>query len=335
MTRAPSSSKTIARWCRCSNREEPPASIGGNAEQHVKVTRSAPCAHLDRRKEPAVQRHLDSVRRSVGHEQARVELLRGERQPQKVLRRPYGQRSKSLVVRAEPCQIAAIPPTPQTPPAVAAAPRRSHPRQPPARAGRSPTRGVPGALRLDQPDQLLGRRAAARPSLTGEDRRVIRPTRRTSISRLAPLRKRRKPLNDLPTAHNPQPSHPPTQPPTPRTKPPSPRSSSDARITRRKSQTHLLHLLHDRSPPNIGSERENSGRTTTTDTCSKHNPGKSQGRPLKSPGSQPIVQNGLPDAFSQEGPCPGSPDRTLGAGRSLQSKDFHATTELEKPGASR
>jgi hypothetical protein len=29
-------------------------------------------------------------------------------------------------------------------------------------------------------------------------------------------------------------------------------------------------------------------------TCSQHNRGKSQGRPLKSPGSQPIVQTGLP-----------------------------------------
>jgi len=47
-----------------------------------------------------------------------------------------------------------------------------------------------------------------------------------------------------------------------------------------------------------------------------------QGRPPKSPGSQPIVQNGLPSASSQEDPCPGSPDRTHGAGRSLQAWTF-------------
>src|SRR3954453_4280736 len=39
-------------------------------------------------------------------------------------------------------------------------------------------------------------------------------------------------------------------------------------------------------------------------------PGKSQGRPLKRPGSKPIVQNGLPNLRSPEGPCPSRP--TLG-----------------------
>src|SRR3954453_12431259 len=39
-------------------------------------------------------------------------------------------------------------------------------------------------------------------------------------------------------------------------------------------------------------------------------PGKSQGRPLKSPGSKPIAQNGLPSLRSPEGPCPSRP--TLG-----------------------
>jgi hypothetical protein len=47
-----------------------------------------------------------------------------------------------------------------------------------------------------------------------------------------------------------------------------------------------------------------------------------RGRPPKSPGSKPIVQNGLPSAFSQEDPCPRSPDRTHGAGRSLQTRIF-------------
>jgi hypothetical protein len=36
-------------------------------------------------------------------------------------------------------------------------------------------------------------------------------------------------------------------------------------------------------------------------------PGKSQGRPLKSPGSKPIAQSGLPNLRSPEGPCPSRP----------------------------
>src|SRR4051812_26275194 len=37
-------------------------------------------------------------------------------------------------------------------------------------------------------------------------------------------------------------------------------------------------------------------------------PGKSQGRPLKSPGSKPIAQSGLPSLRSPEGPCPSRPN---------------------------
>jgi hypothetical protein len=37
-------------------------------------------------------------------------------------------------------------------------------------------------------------------------------------------------------------------------------------------------------------------------------PGKSQGRPQKSPGSKPIAQNGLPNLRSPEGPCPSRPN---------------------------
>jgi hypothetical protein len=37
-------------------------------------------------------------------------------------------------------------------------------------------------------------------------------------------------------------------------------------------------------------------------------PGKSQGRPLKSPGSKPIAQSGLPNLRSPEGPCPSRPN---------------------------
>jgi len=88
---------------------------------------------------------------------------------------------------------------------------------------------------------------------------------------------------------------------------------------------HRLHLRHNHHLPNhrlTNANGRRSGTTTQTDTCSQHNPGESQGRPPKSPGSQPIVQNGLPSASSQEDPCPGSPDRTRGAGRSLQAWIF-------------
>jgi hypothetical protein len=37
-------------------------------------------------------------------------------------------------------------------------------------------------------------------------------------------------------------------------------------------------------------------------------PGKSQGRPQKSPGSKPIAQNGLPNLRSPEGACPSRPN---------------------------
>ena len=68
-----------------------------------------------------------------------------------------------------------------------------------------------------------------------------------------------------------------------------------------------------------------SGQTTTTDTCSQHNPGKSQGRPKeKSPRSKRIVQNGLPDCVLPESPRPGSADRTARAGQQPSERHFHA-----------
>jgi hypothetical protein len=70
-----------------------------------------------------------------------------------------------------------------------------------------------------------------------------------------------------------------------------------------------------------------SGRTTTTDTCSRHNPGKPQGRPREtSPRSKRIVQSGLPGCVLPESPCPGSPDRTVRAGQQPSEDHFHAPT---------
>src|SRR4051794_39734575 len=54
-------------------------------------------------------------------------------------------------------------------------------------------------------------------------------------------------------------------------------------------------------------------------------PGKSQGRPLKSPGSKPIAQNGLPSLRSPEGPCPSRPNLRPAPDNSRAFKEqFHA-----------
>ena len=75
-----------------------------------------------------------------------------------------------------------------------------------------------------------------------------------------------------------------------------------------------------------------SGRTTTTDTCSRHNPGKSQGRPKEtSPRSKRIVQNGLPGCVLPESPRPGSGDRKVRTGQQPSEHDFHADDEEARP----
>jgi hypothetical protein len=61
------------------------------------------------------------------------------------------------------------------------------------------------------------------------------------------------------------------------------------------------------------SRSSNSGRTGGQNdidgSALAAQPGKSQGRrPLKSPGSKPIAQNGLPNPRSPEGPCPSRPN---------------------------
>jgi hypothetical protein len=60
-------------------------------------------------------------------------------------------------------------------------------------------------------------------------------------------------------------------------------------------------------------------------TCSQHNRGKSQGRPKKrSPGSQPIVQNGLPDRVLPGRPPSRSTDPRPEPGQQPSKIDFHA-----------
>jgi hypothetical protein len=60
-------------------------------------------------------------------------------------------------------------------------------------------------------------------------------------------------------------------------------------------------------------------------TCSRHNPGKSQGRPKQTcPRSKRIVQNGLPGCVLPENPRPRSPDRRVRTGQQPSEDDFHA-----------
>jgi hypothetical protein len=54
--------------------------------------------------------------------------------------------------------------------------------------------------------------------------------------------------------------------------------------------------------------RENRWANDMDGSALAAQPGKSQGRPLKSPGSKPIAQNGLPSLRSPEDPCPSRPD---------------------------
>src|SRR3954453_18456792 len=57
----------------------------------------------------------------------------------------------------------------------------------------------------------------------------------------------------------------------------------------------------------VGDERENRWANDIDGSALAAQPGKSQGRPLKRPGSKPIVQNGLPNLRSPDGPCPSRP----------------------------
>jgi hypothetical protein len=74
--------------------------------------------------------------------------------------------------------------------------------------------------------------------------------------------------------------------------------------------------------------RRTSGGTTTTDTSSQHNPGKSEGRPKEtSPRSKRIVQNGLPGCGLLESPC--LPDRATvrsETGQQPSERDFMLRT---------
>ena len=61
-------------------------------------------------------------------------------------------------------------------------------------------------------------------------------------------------------------------------------------------------------------------------------PGKSQGRPLKSPGSKPIAQSGLPSLRSPEGPCPSQPNLSPAPDDTgAFTEQFHAAKSGARP----
>jgi hypothetical protein len=68
-------------------------------------------------------------------------------------------------------------------------------------------------------------------------------------------------------------------------------------------QRHRAHLILLAS-----TTQENRWANDIDGSALAAQPGKSQGRPLKSPGSKPIVQNGLPNLRSPERPCPSRPN---------------------------
>jgi hypothetical protein len=75
-----------------------------------------------------------------------------------------------------------------------------------------------------------------------------------------------------------------------------------------------------------------SETTTQTDTSSKLNPGKSQGRPSEKAGLEAHrPKTAYPSAFSQQSPCAGSPDATAETGQSL--REAFSCHETEQRGA--
>src|SRR3954447_22464051 len=64
----------------------------------------------------------------------------------------------------------------------------------------------------------------------------------------------------------------------------------------------------------VGDERENRWANDIDGSALAAQPGKSQGRPLKRPGSKPIVQNGLPNLRSPRKPLSQSAEPKPAAG---------------------
>ena len=69
-------------------------------------------------------------------------------------------------------------------------------------------------------------------------------------------------------------------------------------------------------PTQLTTSGRTSGTTTQTDTCSQHNPGKSQGRPNEKPGLEAHRAKRPTRLRSpNRSPCPGSPDPKAGPGQ--------------------
>jgi hypothetical protein len=82
-----------------------------------------------------------------------------------------------------------------------------------------------------------------------------------------------------------------------------------------RDDRHLAEVAMDiqryRSHPDlltVNDDAENWWANDIDGSALAAQPGKSQGRPLKSPGSKPIAQNGLPSLRSPKGPCPSRPN---------------------------
>ena len=76
------------------------------------------------------------------------------------------------------------------------------------------------------------------------------------------------------------------------------------------------------SPSSLVNEWRTSGRTTTTDACSRHIRASRRGGHRNSPSSKLIVQNGLPNRVLRESPCPGRPTVRPGPDSNPQRRSF-------------
>src|SRR3954465_3093090 len=78
----------------------------------------------------------------------------------------------------------------------------------------------------------------------------------------------------------------------------------------------------------VADTRENRWANDIDGSALAAQPGKSQGRPQKSPGSKPIAQNGLPSLRSPEGPCPSRPTLSRPPDdTSALTEQFHAANQ--------
>ena len=106
---------------------------------------------------------------------------------------------------------------------------------------------------------------------------------------------------------------------------PAERSAPPSTIaTSQKSRctSNPIALPTDPTSPSSSDEWRTSGRTTTTDACSRHIRASRRGGHRNSPSSKLIVQNGLPNHVLRESPCPGRPTVRPGPDSNPQLRSF-------------